>query len=129
MRTQLSTLTMIMLVSVGVGSPAAAAPHRTPEVVAVHGAEDGSVTISRHTVRAGWIVFRIDSAMPPGFSSGIALVRLNRNVTLEDLFADLRQMVSDNPATRAKGIRDATRDARFYVWAPRTVSPYATWEY
>jgi hypothetical protein len=116
MRTQLSTLAVIMLASVGVGSPAAAAaaPHRTPQIIAVHGSEDGSVTISRHTVRAGRIVFRIDSAMPAGFSSGIALVRLNRNVALEDLFADLRQMVSDNPATRAKGTRDATRDARFY---------------
>jgi hypothetical protein len=126
MRTQLSILTVIMMASVGVGSPAAAAPHRTPEVVAVHGAEDGSVTISRHTVRAGRIAFRIDSAMPPGFSSGIALVRLYRNVTLEDLYTDLRQMVSDDPATRAKGTHDATRDAQFYGLADLLASTPVT---
>jgi hypothetical protein len=83
-------------------------------VVAVHGAADGSITISRHTVRAGRIVFRLDSAMPAGLSSGIALVRLTAHATLDELFTDIRRMMSDDPATRARGARDATRDARFH---------------
>jgi hypothetical protein len=114
MRTGLGLLVAIVLAPIGAGSPAAAAPHRPPQVVAVHGAADGSVTIDRHTVRAGRIVFRVDSAMPPGQSSGITLVRLARHATLDNLFTDVRRMMADDPATRARGARDARRDARFY---------------
>jgi len=126
MRTRLALLVAIVLAPVGAGSPAAATPHRPPQVVAVHGAADGTVTIDRHAVRAGRIVFRLDSSMPPGLSSGIALVRLTRRATVDDLFTDVRRMMSEDPATRARGTRDARRDARFYGLADLLASTPVT---
>ncbi|MEV6495116.1 hypothetical protein AB0M20_41820, partial [Actinoplanes sp. NPDC051633] len=114
MRTRLALLAAIVAASTGAGSPAAAVPHRPAQVVAVHGAADGSISISRHTVRAGRIVFRLDSAMPPGLSSGITLVRPAGDATLDDLLADARRMMSDDAATRARGARDAARDGTFH---------------
>jgi hypothetical protein len=108
---------MIAVAAAGVivtGAPASAESQQSPQVIIVHGTADGLVTLSRKTARAGRITFRIDSAMQPGLSSGISLFSLAEHVTLTQVFADIQEQHSADPATRAKGTRDATRDARFY---------------
>ncbi len=97
-----------------------------PASASEHGADrhrvnvvgDGSsVHIDHTTVQAGRISFSVSSTNPAPQGEGgstISLFKPKHGVTLLQVFADLREVFSDQPATAAKSTRDIVRDVTLH---------------
>jgi len=116
---KVAVLTLAAAGTLAIASPAAAHGHRSGHAshgttVMVHG--DGTnVTLSRSSVHAGRISFKVDSSNPtPGAGSQITLFRLVGHATLDTFKADLGDEFSSDPVTAAKGTRELNRDIRAF---------------
>lgn len=83
-----------------------------PAVVVVHATADG-LQVTPRIVPAGRITFRVDTDNPDG-GTGVLLLRPTSDATLDDVYADFRDMFSEDLQTVAAGTRSLTRDAQFY---------------
>ncbi|MGO4599417.1 hypothetical protein [Terrabacter sp. 2RAF25] len=91
---------------------AGADSHHSHSSVSVVG--NGShVTLSRSSVDAGVVRFRVSSTFAGG-SSNITMFQPKAHVNVARVLADLQEEFSSDPATAAKGTRDLVRDARFF---------------
>ena len=106
--------------------PAGAAAAATSVTVT----SDGShVTVSRTSVDAGYITFRV-RASNAAVDSDIVLFRPRSHATVATVLNGFKEEFSTNPTVSAKGTRDLTRDAWFAGLAlvgkdsPATVTQY-----
>ena len=110
-----------VLVATG-GLLASAAPAFANEHTAAgHGVtvvgDGSSVGVDRATVEAGRVSFNVSSTNPVVQGNGgsnISLFQPKHGVTLEQVFADLREEFSSQPATAATGTRDLVRDVSIF---------------
>lgn len=104
---------------VALAGPASASEHGAGRPgVNVNVVGDGSsVHIDRSTVQAGRISFHVSSTNPAPQGEGgsaFSLFKPKHGVTLPQVFADLREVFSDQAATAAKSTRDIVRDVTLY---------------
>src|SRR5664280_1942507 len=79
--------------------------------------DGSSVGVDRATVEAGRVSFNVSSTNPVVQGNGgsnISLFQPKHGVTLEQVFADLREEFSSQPATAATGTRDLVRDVSIF---------------
>jgi hypothetical protein len=102
---------------VGTVGPALAdgGDHGEGQTVTVVG-NGSSVHLSRTSVEAGSVSFRVSTTNPSGANGGgseVTMFRLNPGHTLDDVFRHFPEEFSSDPATAAKGTRDLIADATF----------------
>jgi hypothetical protein len=102
---------------IGVVGPALAdgGDHGDGQTVSVVGS-GSSVHLSRTSVEAGTVSFRVSTTSPTtadGGGSEVTMFRLNPGHTLDDVFRHFPEEFSPDPATAAKGTRDLIADATF----------------
>jgi len=82
-----------------------------PPVVSVHANAYG-LRASPLTVPAGRLAFHVDTDNPDGDS--VILLRLTPPATLDQVYADFRDLSDEDQQVVARGTRQLGRDARFY---------------
>jgi hypothetical protein len=97
--------------------PASATGHGADRCSVKVVGDGSSVHIDRTTVQAGRVSFSVSSTNPAPQGEGgsaISMFKPKPGVTLSQVFADIREVFSDQPATAAKGSRDVVRDVTLY---------------